>query len=96
MVARKHDGGFFRVIWGTFDDFWQETSISGANNAGKARQSPYVRRFLWLIIFGVFFGLTVKNVYNLFVTYREYPVTYSSYVSHQKRVMEIRIFQFCG
>ena len=29
MVVRRHEGGFFKTVWGTWDDFWQETNIAG-------------------------------------------------------------------
>ena len=86
MVVRRHEGGFFSTLWGTFDDFWQETSINAVNNAGKARKSPYIRRCLWLIVFFFFFALTITNVVDLILEYREYPVTYSVFVENEKKV----------
>ena len=87
MVVRRHDpGGFFGTLYGTFDDFWQDTSINAVNNAGKAKSYPYIRRCLWLIVFIFFFGLTIKNVVDLAVEYSEYPVTYSIYVQNEKKV----------
>ena len=38
------------VIWQTWDRFWQETSINGVSNAGKARDSA-LRRVIWTVIF---------------------------------------------
>lgn len=86
MVVRAHEGGVFGVFWGTWDDFWQETSIGGASNAGHAQGAPYIRRIIWIIIFTVFFYLTVQGVVGLFVSYYDYPVTYSVYVAHKNKV----------
>ena len=86
MVVRRHEGGFFGTLCGTFGDFWQDTSINAVNNAGKAKSYPYIRRCLWLIVFIFFFALTIKNVVDLAVEYREYPVTYSVYVQNEKKV----------
>ena len=66
----------------------QATSISGANNAGNARSAPYIRRIIWIIIFVLFFGLTCKGVYDIFVEYYEYPVTTSVFVEHQNKVSD--------
>ena len=86
MVVRRHKGGLLGILWGTWDDFWQETSISGASNAGKAKGRPYIRRICWILIFGIFFGLTVFNVAKQFVEYYEYPVNYEVYVTHKDQV----------
>ena len=44
MVVQRYDGGLLGTVWGTWDYFWQETNIAGANNAGKARGgAPYIR-----------------------------------------------------
>ena len=86
MVVRKHDGGLFGIFWGTWDDFWQETSISGANNAGKARSYPYVRRCCWTVLFIFFMAITVLNVLGQFMDYYDYPVSYSVFVQHENMV----------
>ena len=86
MVFRRYGGGLFGTFWGTWTDFWQDTSISGLNNAGKAHFRPYVRRTIWLIIFTFFFGQTMYNVIDLINDYYEYPVTHSVYVKHEYKV----------
>lgn len=86
MVVRRHKGGLLRILWGTWDDFWQETSISGASNAGKAKGLPYIRRLCWMAIFGIFFGLTIFNVAKQFVEFYQYPVNYEVYVTHDDQV----------
>ena len=86
MGVRRHNGGLCGTLWGTYNDFWQDTSISAVSNAGKAKTSPYIRRFVWLIIFIFFFALTIKNVVDLTYEYRNYPVTYSLYVENEKKV----------
>ena len=53
--------GGLRIIWKTWDTFWQETSISGLANAGKARFSN-PRRFIWMLIF---FAGAFGTVYSL-------------------------------
>ena len=86
MGVRRHNGGLCGTLWGTYNDFWQDTSISAVSNAGKAKTSPYIRRFVWLILFIFFFALTIKNVVDLTYEYRNYPVTYSVYVENEKKV----------
>ena len=86
MVVRRHKGGLLRILWGTWDDFWQETSISGASNAGKAQGLPYIRRLCWMAIFATFFALTIFNVAKQFVEFYHYPVNYEVYVTHKDQV----------
>ena len=71
------------IIWGTWDDFWCNTSISGANNAGRAKNPPYIRRCLWLLLFGFCFYFTLINVLELINNYYQYPVDYSVTVQHK-------------
>ena len=89
MVVRRHDGGIFGTFWGTYDDFWQETSISGISNAGKARggKTSIIRRIVWLLIFTFFFIFTMYNVVDIMNDYFEYGVSYSVYVKHENQVI---------
>ena len=80
------------IIWGTWDDFWCNTSISGANNAGRAKNPPYIRRCLWLLLFGFCFYFTLINVLELINNYYQYPVDYSVTVQH-KDLVSIIILQ---
>ena len=79
---------FFNLgtCWGTWNDFWKNTSISGASNAGKANEPPFIRRLIWVLIFSGFFYLTIFGVVQLFVTYYKYPVEYSVKVHHENMV----------
>ena len=77
------------IIWGTWDDFWCNTSISGANNAGRAKNPPYIRRCLWLLLFGFCFYFTLINVLELINNYYQYPVDYSVTVQHKDLVSMI-------
>ena len=81
------------IIWGTWDDFWCNTSISGANNAGRAKNPPYIRRCLWLLLFGFCFYFTLINVLELINNYYQYPVDYSVTVQH-KDLVSIMIWHF--
>ena len=89
MVIKRYEGGILDTCWGTWDDFWQSTSISGANNAGKARDYPYIRRIFWIIIFSVCFYFTVTGVISLFVEYYSFPVDYEVSVFHNNKVSTI-------
>ena len=62
-----------QVVWATWDSFWQETSISGVSNAGKARSS-LVRRLLWIWIFVAGVGFTAWSLSQVIQDYYTYPV----------------------
>ena len=79
------------IIWGTWDDFWRNTSISGANNAGRAKNPPYIRRCFWMLLFGFCFYFTITNVLELINKYYQYPVDYSVTVQHKDLVSIIII-----
>ena len=68
-VTKKSKGDIF---WETWDHFWQQTSIAGVSNAGKATY-PF-RRTVWLLIFTIFLGLTVYSLKVVVEHILEYPV----------------------
>ena len=82
----RYDGGLLSTCWGTWDDFWQETAISGASNAGKAREKPYLRRLIWIIIFAICLFYTITGVVEVFVGFYEYPVSFSVSIEHKNKV----------
>ena len=82
----RYEGGFLSTCWGTWDDFWQETAISGASNAGKAREKPYLRRLIWIIIFAICLFYTITGVVEVFVGFYEYPVSFSVSIEHKNKV----------
>ena len=81
----RNDRNVFQIIWKTWDTFWQETSIPGVVNAGKARTS-ILRRVIWLAIFGVMFYYSMDQVVNVIDDFLSYPVTTSVLVSNPNRV----------
>ena len=62
------------ILWQTWDKFWQETSISGVSNAGKARSSK-TRRLIWLVLFAVGSWITIDALYDVFVDWMSAPIT---------------------
>ena len=75
----------WNVLWTTWDAFWQETSISGVNNAGKARTSN-IRRICWIIVFiagAIATTLSMRIVVN---EYFGYPVTTAITIEHRDKV----------
>ena len=93
---KKQPNGLCRVLWDTWDEFWQKTNICGISNAGNARNSV-VRRIIWIIIFCVSTGFTIWGVKDVIEEYREYPVDTLVAVKHLDRVrlnnMVYNIFQ---
>ena len=77
--------GLCKVLWYTWDEFWQRTNISGVNNAGNARKS-FLRRAVWIVISCAFTYLTIKAVIDVIQDYIEYPVTTTIAVAHKDRV----------
>ena len=73
------------ILWETWDRFWQETSINGVNNAGKARTS-YIRRGCWMVIFIVGSYFTIAGVVDVIEDYFKWPVTTSVSVQHYNKV----------
>merc|ERR1711953_968631 len=47
------------------DDFWKNTNIVGLTNAASAENAP--RKVFWIVVFLLFFGWTVKGLYDLFL-----------------------------
>ena len=58
---RGNDVGIWEIIWQSWDKFWQETNISGVNNAGKAKGSLF-RRLIWITIFVIGFWATGTSI----------------------------------
>ncbi len=74
------------VAWQTWDDFWKNTGIVAASNAGRA-VNP-VRRTFWIIIFLIGLVLTIWSVWLFFATYLGYPVTTSVTLESYTNVSE--------
>ena len=62
-----------KVVWVSWDNFWQETSIGALGNAGKARKSP-LRRLIWIILFLVGLALTAFSLAAVLMDILTYPV----------------------
>ena len=60
------------IIWETWDHFWQQTSIAGVSNAGKATHS--FRRTVWLLIFTIFLVATLCSLKLVVEDILDYPV----------------------
>ncbi len=73
-----------QVVWGVCLDHGKETSIAGLNNASKAR-SP-IRSILWLIIFAIFMGLTLRQVVLVIIDFYDYPVLTNIDLAHRSEV----------
>ena len=73
------------VLWKIWDAFWQETSISGVNNAGKARTSV-VRRICWILIFIAGAMATAFSLQIVISEYLRYPVTTTVTIEHKDKV----------
>ena len=85
--------GLCQVLWQTWDEFWQQTSIGGANNAGKARKS-YFRRAIWILIFGFFAYCTTMGVIPIVREYLEFPVTVTTSLKLSNKVRVKAYIQF--
>ena len=75
------------VLWTTWDAFWQETSISGVNNAGKARTSN-IRRICWILIFIAGAFATAMSLQIVITEYLGYPVTTTITIEHKDKVQK--------
>ena len=73
------------VLWETWDAFWQDTSIAGVNNAGKARKS-LVRRYIWLLLFVLGMVATYFSLKIVIDEYVMYPVTTTITILHKDKV----------
>jgi hypothetical protein len=71
-------------IWLTWDNFWKNTGIAGASNAG--RSSSLFRRILWIIVFVAGLAVTVQAVVALICDYLQYPVDTTVTMTHLDRV----------
>ena len=61
-----------KILVLTWNEFWQETSIAGAANAGKAK--GLIRRAIWVLIFVGGACLTINSIHNVIWEYRMYRV----------------------
>ena len=75
------------VLWNTWDNFWQDTSISGVNNAGKARKSA-LRRIIWIVVFSLGLAGTIWALYTVYADYILYPVTTTITIQHKDKVFK--------
>ena len=72
------------VVWESFDEFWQRTSISGISNAGSTKSA--FRRTCWMIIFTVFVAITFTGFRGVLNDYFTYPVITSVTIVRQDQV----------
>ena len=73
-----------KILWDTWDKFWQHTTISGVSNAGGS--SSGLRRYIWMILFALFASFTFVGLKNNISDYIRYPVMTSVTVRHQNQV----------
>ena len=74
----------YKILWDTWDKFWQRTTISGVSNAGGS--SSGFRRYIWMILFALFASFTFVGLKNNISDYIRYPVMTSVTVQHQNQV----------
>ena len=74
----------YKILWDTWDKFWQHTTISGVSNAGGS--SSGLRRYIWMILFALFASFTFVGLKNNISDYIRYPVMTSVTVRHQNQV----------
>ena len=76
--------GLFSVVWRTLVDFGKECSIAGLNNAAKAKS--VLRSIVWLIIFIVGLGATLRGLILVVKEYYTYPVLTNTVLTQAKSV----------
>ena len=74
----------FKSLLKTWNNFWKHTSISGLSNANGS--ASRWRRYLWMIVFGVFTFLTIIGLESVFKDYSQFPVITSVTVKHNNQV----------
>ena len=62
-----------KVLWETWDRFWQGTSIGALGNAGRAQKSP-LRCLLWMVVFLVGLGFTGFSLHSVLRDFWQFPV----------------------
>ena len=77
-----------KVIWDTWDEFWQATSIPAIVNAGKSRKS-FLRRLIWLILFGAMFYGSMFQIVKVVKDFFDYPVTVGITISNLNQVRSL-------
>ena len=87
---KERPNGLRTVLWCTWDEFWQKTNICGINNAGNSRNSV-LRRIVWIAIFCVFTGFTIRGVVDIVKEFQEYPVVTKVVVKHEDWVFSYHI-----
>ena len=85
-IKDRHAG---QVLWDTWDAFWQETSISGVNNAGKARNS-FLRRLCWIGVFILGAFATGFSMNIVITEYMDFPVTTTITIEHKDQVIYVK------
>ena len=80
--------GGVHIIWKTWDEFWQETSIAGLANAGKARKGV-LRRLIWLTAFTIMFYFSMSQIIKVVQNYLSYPVTTTVTINNEERVSTV-------
>ena len=86
---KEKSKSLYKIVWATWDEFWQHTAISGVSNAGGS--SSGLRRYIWMIIFALFAGFTFVGLKNNISDYIRYPVMTSVTVRNQNQVHMDRI-----
>jgi len=72
------------VVWQTLKDFGRETSISGLNNAARAKST--VRFWLWMALFCLGTYLTADGIWYVLQDFKRKPYTTITSLSHMSSV----------
>ena len=83
---KEKSKSLYKILWDTWDKFWQHTTISGVSNAGGS--SSGLRRYIWMILFALFASFTFVGLKNNISDYIRYPVMTSVTVRHQNQVQK--------
>ncbi len=77
--------GLVSTVGGILLTFGRECSISGINNAARAKSA--IRAVYWLAIFTIFMVLTVRQLISVITDFYNYPVVTNIDLDHKSSVM---------
>lgn len=81
------------VLWLTWKEFYERTNISGASNAGIAKNP--LRKIIWMVVFIVGLAFTIQGVYVVIYKYLEFPVDTIIKLEHKNKVV-LMLYNFSG
>ena len=89
-LKKSKDEKISKVLSKTWNDFWQQTTISGITNARGTRS--VWRRNLWFLIFTIFTILTITSLQSVIKDFISHPVTTFVTVKHHNQVNTLGIY----